>query len=380
MMVKMQRIVDTTLAVTKESVKTFTYESLHNIVRLINGFSALLLTILPGKAKILEGIQGWELRPTVRGPRFPRWMKKNGVSSFNKFVHKLPTDSDEDGDSLDNGHPIINEEETGIYPGSPLYHRRPAKIRTRCKQRNNNNGGFIGLIALVFSWVQIPFKLIVKIPFFISGILYKSEMTTTRTPKEDDKQQPCSPSPCSTPTPKGHASRDQVIHRATDKRRGVIEDLHLSIEIFIESIFEIFHKAASFLFSPIEVLNALRKWISRRGRNINENGDSNTIVTASTLGETDPSIKERETTLRGALNTDARTCRDVITELGYPYEAIRVVTSDGYVLLLERIPRCDSRKAVYLQHGVMDSSMGWVSNGVVGSPAFAAYDQGRKNR
>ncbi|CAI0450648.1 unnamed protein product, partial [Linum tenue] len=58
------------------SVKTFTYEALHNIVRLINGLSALLLAILPGKAKILEGIQGWELRPTVRGPRFPRWMKK----------------------------------------------------------------------------------------------------------------------------------------------------------------------------------------------------------------------------------------------------------------------------------------------------------------
>lgn len=60
----------------------------------------------------------------------------------------------------------------------------------------------------------------------------------------------------------------------------------------------------------------------------------------------------------------------------YPYEAIHVVTSDGYVLLLERIPRRDARKVVYLQHGVLDSSMGWVCNGVVGSPAFAAYDQG----
>ncbi|KAF2298784.1 hypothetical protein GH714_027554 [Hevea brasiliensis] len=72
----MQRFVDTVLAVTKESVKTFTYESLHNIVRLINGVSALLLTLLPGKANILEGLHGWELRPTVRGPRFPRWMEK----------------------------------------------------------------------------------------------------------------------------------------------------------------------------------------------------------------------------------------------------------------------------------------------------------------
>ena len=27
-------------------------------------------------------------------------------------------------------------------------------------------------------------------------------------------------------------------------------------------------------------------------------------------------------------------------------------------------------------HGVFDTSMGWVSNGVTGSQAFAAYDQG----
>lgn len=75
--------------------------------------------------------------------------------------------------------------------------------------------------------------------------------------------------------------------------------------------------------------------------------------------------------------------------LRYPYEAIHVITSDGYVLLLERLPRYDgficilypwssdnfvlsrwclmtvlrccrrdSWKAVYLQHGILDSSMG----------------------
>lgn len=58
------------------SVKTVTYESLNNVVRLINGVSALLLTILPGKSTILEGIHGWELRPTFRGPRLPQWMEK----------------------------------------------------------------------------------------------------------------------------------------------------------------------------------------------------------------------------------------------------------------------------------------------------------------
>ena len=57
-------------------MKTITYEILSNIVRLINGISALLLSILPGKASILEGMQGWELKPKLRGPRLPRWMEE----------------------------------------------------------------------------------------------------------------------------------------------------------------------------------------------------------------------------------------------------------------------------------------------------------------
>ncbi|KAL5697280.1 hypothetical protein ACHQM5_030862 [Ranunculus cassubicifolius] len=72
----MQRLVDNVIAVTKESVKTFTYESLNNIVRFINGMSTLLFAVLPGKATILENMYGWELRPTFSGPRLPRWMEK----------------------------------------------------------------------------------------------------------------------------------------------------------------------------------------------------------------------------------------------------------------------------------------------------------------
>ncbi|CAI5527681.1 unnamed protein product, partial [Closterium sp. Naga37s-1] len=80
--------------------------------------------------------------------------------------------------------------------------------------------------------------------------------------------------------------------------------------------------------------------------------------------------------LHGPRLMDARTCEDIIRDAGYPYEAIKVVTEDGYVLTLERIPRKDSSRVVFLQHGILDSSIGWVSNGVVGSQAFAAYDQG----
>ena len=113
----MQRLVDHALAVTKESVKAVTYESVNNIVRIINGVSALLLALLPGKANMLEGIQGWELRPTFRGPRLPRWME-NGVSSFNHFIHELSVDSDTSPD-------YSSEEEDSDryeYPASPASH------------------------------------------------------------------------------------------------------------------------------------------------------------------------------------------------------------------------------------------------------------------
>uniref|UniRef100_I1NNN4 Partial AB-hydrolase lipase domain-containing protein n=1 Tax=Oryza glaberrima TaxID=4538 RepID=I1NNN4_ORYGL len=230
----LQEFVDNVIAVIKESVKTFTYESLNNIARLINGISALLLTLLPGKANMLEGISGWELRPSFRGPRLPRWME-SGVSSFNEFIHELSVDSD--GESV-----------TDSIPG-------------------------------------------------------------------DD------------------------------------------------------HKGAHFVLSPSEVWKKLFCWI---------HGSSSPVVDVPTanVGSDNPAPTERKTIYRHPLNTDSRTCEDVITELGYPFEAIKVVTSDGYVLLLERIPRRDSQKVVLLQHGILDSSMGWVSNGVVGSPAFAAYDQG----
>lgn len=84
----------------------------------------------------------------------------------------------------------------------------------------------------------------------------------------------------------------------------------------------------------------LLRWSSSpNGTNKNQSNDSIPIVATATLADSDPTPTEKKSILSNRLNTDARTCRDVITELGYPYEAINVVTSDGYVLVLERIPR-----------------------------------------
>ncbi|KAG2438460.1 hypothetical protein HYH02_010914 [Chlamydomonas schloesseri] len=66
----------------------------------------------------------------------------------------------------------------------------------------------------------------------------------------------------------------------------------------------------------------------------------------------------------------------VIRSAGYPHELHTVTTADGYVLRLERIPRPGARDAVFFMHGVLDTSMAWVSGGVTGSQAFAAWEAG----
>ncbi|KAJ6796660.1 uncharacterized protein M6B38_201985 [Iris pallida] len=350
------RFIDNVLAVTKESVKTFTYESLNNIARLINGISALLLAFLPGKANILEGVQGWELRPTFRAPRLPRWME-NGVSSFNEFIHDLSVDSDTSS-SVDytSGEDDSDED---MLPGSPLSH---TSRLSHTSNFNRYDRYLMHLVKYWFSWILWTVTLFLWIPIAICQLVWLRRIGSNQTPSHDQLSG----------SRKSVHVKDQIVTRTTDRRRGVVEDLHLAIEIFIESIFDNVHKATHFLLSPSEVCRKFFGWFSSDG---NSSGDEVTVPTA-TLGDAEPTPTERQTRFHQSLNTDARTCQDVITELGYPYEAIRVVTSDGYVLLLERIPRRDSQKVVYLQHGILDSSMGWVSNGVVGSPAFAAFDQG----
>ncbi|KAI3820960.1 hypothetical protein L1987_08516 [Smallanthus sonchifolius] len=364
----MQRLVDNFLAVTKESVKTITYESLSNILRLINGLSAVLLSILPGKANILEGIHGWELRPKVRGPRLPRWME-NRVSSFNHFVHELSVDFDSISSSVERSSEddIDDYDDAYIYPASPLTPNIIFSRATSFAKRERNRRHWI--ISIIM-FLLIPARIMFGIPFYLCKRIFNRGV---RSHTANYHRRVSSSNAAK-------KALDHVVQRATDRRRGIIEDLHLGIEIVIETIFDVIHYATRCLLSPLDSLRMLLRCSSSSSSSSGTleipSNNSDAIVPTATLADSDPTPTQKKTNLSSTLNTDARTCRDVITELGYPYEAINVVTSDGYVLLLERIPRRDSKKAVYLQHGVFDSSMCWVSNGIVGSPAFAAFDHG----
>ncbi|XVF53942.1 hypothetical protein PTKIN_Ptkin05aG0140900 [Pterospermum kingtungense] len=288
----------------------------------------------------------------------------NGVSSFNQFIHELSVDSDTS--SID--YSSDEDDLDGICPASPLSHGSRSSRTSTCV---NHNWHWTEWMAYIFSWILLPARFLLGIPFLLFRLV---NIWGSRSSSD-----PGSPRPMHFHSfRKAHTSKDHVVHRTTDKRRGVIEDLHLAIEIFIEAIFDMFHKAAHCMLSPSKAFRIFVRWFSSPRAGVKDIDDDvlDASVPTATLGDVDPAPRERNRTPYHPLNTDARTCQDVITELGYPYEAIHVTTDDGYVLLLERIPRRDAQKAVYLQHGILDSSMGWVSNGVVGSPAFAAFDQG----
>jgi hypothetical protein len=65
----------------------------------------------------------------------------------------------------------------------------------------------------------------------------------------------------------------------------------------------------------------------------------------------------------------------LISEKGYPIETHDVVTADGYILTMHRIPR-HGAPAVLLQHGLLDASETWVINERNNSLGFILHDAG----
>ncbi|MCH89067.1 lipase member K-like, partial [Trifolium medium] len=97
-----------------------------------------------------------------------------------------------------------------------------------------------------------------------------------------------------------------------------ITDLHLGMEIFIESVFDFVHKAVYLLLSPSEAFGKLFRLFSSHERGIEDDDNvvENATIYTATLGENDRTPTERNTDFRQSFSTDARTCQDVITELG----------------------------------------------------------------
>jgi pimeloyl-ACP methyl ester carboxylesterase len=78
---------------------------------------------------------------------------------------------------------------------------------------------------------------------------------------------------------------------------------------------------------------------------------------------------------------DDRSFHEFVLSVGYPYEQHEVVTEDGYILPLDRIPRkgSDCHRVVYFQHGVLDTAYAWISGStgeLATNCAFATFNKG----
>jgi alpha-beta hydrolase superfamily lysophospholipase len=61
---------------------------------------------------------------------------------------------------------------------------------------------------------------------------------------------------------------------------------------------------------------------------------------------------------------------------GIAARTYRVRTADGYLLRLVRLPRAESSRVVYFQHGLLDSASAWVASGAMYGLALRAWAEG----
>ena len=84
----------------------------------------------------------------------------------------------------------------------------------------------------------------------------------------------------------------------------------------------------------------------------------------------------------GSGKSDAdKTFQEICTENAFQYEEHTVVTEDGYILTVFRIPGTThepqkSKPPIMMQHGILDSANCWIMNYSSMAPAFVAASAG----
>ncbi|GBG58765.1 hypothetical protein CBR_g165 [Chara braunii] len=363
----MQRLVAGILEIWKESVKTVSREGFNTTVRILNGVSEAVLALFPSGANSIH-----PLRPSFGSPTMPQWMEE-GVSSFNTFILELVADRDSTTESSgydSEGASSSDGSGQSLPAHHHHYHHRNQSMGHTRRQDAGSRSGIVGkLKKTVFAVLKVTLWPLIVVVWLSkrprrssadresNGGLSRTSSSgslmgmAVRARRELDRRV--------------HEIREYATHLNDYRRRGLIEDLQLTVELVIEKWFDFLKATSNYLLSPWMMV----KVVANRGRQL-------------VFGVEQPctSVRvESESRLQRlglALNTDDRTCEDIIRDTGYPYEAMKVTTEDGYILKLERIPRPESRKVVFMQHGLLDSALGWLSNGVTGSQAFAAYDHG----
>ncbi|XP_012231435.1 lipase 1-like [Linepithema humile] len=102
------------------------------------------------------------------------------------------------------------------------------------------------------------------------------------------------------------------------------------------------------------------------------------FLSAATVNVTFNNLQELlSTALNDIENVDVNlNTLELIKKAGYPAEAHVVLTEDGYLLTIHRIPGAKNSPPVLVQHGILCSSADWVVIGKQRALAFILADQG----
>lgn len=134
----------------------------------------------------------------------------SGASSFNQFIHDLSIDSDT-ASSVDYSSDEDDSDEN--IPGSPLSH---CSRFSRASSFTKHDKHWIHWIRYILSWILLPLKFMLGIPFFFYNLSANQSSNASNTQRSSQRSYLDSPRRLQT-------LKDQVIQRATDRRRGVVE-------------------------------------------------------------------------------------------------------------------------------------------------------------
>lgn len=134
----------------------------------------------------------------------------SGVSSFNRFIHELSVDSDTSSREYSSGE---EDNDGSISPPSPASQSPRVSRSSNLSKYDRSRTGWI---KFIFLWILVPARFLLGIPFRLFHLFYIRGSRVTNI------------------TERGHPSKlrsfkkmqtlkDHIVHRATDRRRGVIE-------------------------------------------------------------------------------------------------------------------------------------------------------------
>lgn len=160
--------------------------------------------------------------------------KHSGVSSFNQFIHELSVDSDTSSPDYSSGEEDSNGYESPATPLSQSSRASRASFASASQSSRASRGSFkygrrqMTWIQYIMLWVLFPIKFLLGIPVRLFRIAYSR---VSKVPPV-----PASPRPSYLHSKRVQSIKDHVIHRATDRRRGVIEVLQ-PLAIYISLYF-----------------------------------------------------------------------------------------------------------------------------------------------